>query len=119
VVDDDPASSEIICRHLEKSGFRTAVARSGASALEFARATPPAAVTLDVMLPDNDGWSVLESLKADPTTAAIPVVMLTVLRDRRIGLALGAKDFLTKPVDGDQLVSKISSALSKTSAQPA
>jgi CheY-like chemotaxis protein len=103
VVDDDPTARDLIQRSLEKEGFRTVAASSGADALRLARKIHPSAITLDVMMPGMDGWSVLSVLKGDPATADIPVVMVTMLQDRQLGYALGAADFLTKPVDANKL----------------
>ena len=103
VIDDEPEAREIIGRFLEKDGFRVAYAASGEEGLKLAHALRPVAITLDVMMPDMDGWSVLRALKADPDTRDIPVTMLTMLDDRSRGFALGATDYLTKPVDREQL----------------
>jgi CheY-like chemotaxis protein len=78
-------------------------AAAGAEGLELAKATHPAAITLDVMMPGTDGWGILSALKADPDTADIPVVMLTIVDDRGRGYALGASDYLTKPIDWPRL----------------
>src|SRR5439155_8882693 len=64
----------------------------------------PAAITLDVMMPGMDGWAVLTVLKADPVTAQIPVIMLTVVDDKSLGFALGAADYLIKPIEWDRLL---------------
>ncbi len=103
VIDDDQDTADILKRNLAKSGYEVIVAHSGATGLELARKMKPAAITLDVMMPGMDGWSVLTALKADPATAAIPVIMVTMLQDRQLGFTLGAAEFLTKPVDQDKL----------------
>ncbi len=103
VIDDDAEACEIIRRLLEKDGFKVVTALSGEDGLRLAHQLQPAAITLDVMMPDMDGWSVLRALKVDPVLHNIPVVMLTMLDDRSKGYALGATDYLTKPVDRDQL----------------
>src|SRR5262249_8034397 len=69
----------------------------------LARELRPAAITLDVMMPGMDGWAVLTALKADPNVADIPVIMLTIVDDKNMGYALGAADYLTKPIDWDRL----------------
>jgi CheY-like chemotaxis protein len=79
-------------------------ASDGREALNLARTLRPAAITLDVMMPDMDGWEVLRELKADSDTRDIPVVMVTMTDDRELGYALGATEFLTKPVDRTQLM---------------
>jgi signal transduction histidine kinase/ActR/RegA family two-component response regulator len=103
VIDDDAESGEIIGRFLEKDGYDVVKTLSGDEGLRLAHQLQPAAITLDVMMPDMDGWSVLRALKADPALRDIPVVMLTMIDDRSRGYALGAADYLTKPVNRDQL----------------
>jgi signal transduction histidine kinase/CheY-like chemotaxis protein len=107
VVDDDRTARELITRGLEKEGFKVIAAASGEEALRLARAQRPDAISLDVLMPGMDGWTVLTSLKADPITASIPVVMVSMLDDRDIGFALGAADYLTKPVDRERLVAAL------------
>ena len=103
VIDDDPAVRDLMHRFLSKEGFRPATAGGGEEGLRLARSLRPAAITLDVMMPGIDGWAVLQQLKADPETQDIPVVMLTMVDDKNIGFALGATDYLTKPVDRGRL----------------
>ena len=76
-------------------------ARDGAEALDIMRKTPPDIVTLDVMMPKVDGWSVLGTMKSDPALEHIPVIMLTIVDDRNLGYSLGASEFMTKPIDRD------------------
>jgi signal transduction histidine kinase/CheY-like chemotaxis protein len=115
VIDDDHDAADILKRNLNKSGYEVVVAHSGAAGLELARQKKPAAITLDVMMPGMDGWSVLTALKSDPTISAIPVIMVTMLQDRQFGFALGAAEFLTKPVNHDRL----REVLAKYCGQPA
>jgi CheY-like chemotaxis protein len=104
VVDDDPATRELIIRGLRKEGFRVLAASSGEEAIRLARQERPDAISLDVLMPGMDGWTVLRTLKGDPLTASIPVVMVSMLDDRDIGYALGAAEYLTKPFDREKLV---------------
>ena len=104
VIDDEPAARDLLTRVLTKEGYRVETASSGPEGLALARQLHPAAITLDVMMPGMDGWAVLTVLKADPSTADIPVVMVTVADDKNLGFALGATDFLIKPVDWDRLI---------------
>jgi CheY-like chemotaxis protein len=104
VVDDDPVVHEMLAATLTKEGFRVVHARSGADALRLAKEDPPDAVTLDVMMPQVDGWSVLGMLKSDPALAHIPVIMLTIVDNRALGFSLGASEFMTKPIDRGRLV---------------
>jgi len=103
VIDDDPEAREIIEHFLTKDGYSVATAASGEQGLRLAHEIQPAAITLDVMMPDMDGWSVLRVLKADPVLRTIPVIMLSMIDDRTRGYSLGAVDYLTKPVDREQL----------------
>lgn len=105
VIDDDPMVRDLIARYLVKEGFRVHTAADGSRGLELARALRPDAITLDVLIPGQDGWAVLSALKADPDLAQIPVIMLTILDDKQMGFSLGAADYLSKPVDRRQLVS--------------
>ena len=103
VIDDDPEARDIIERYLMKDGYIIATAVSGEQGLRLAHEIQPAAITLDVMMPEMDGWSVLRALKADPVLRAIPVIMLSMIDDRTRGYSLGAVDYLTKPVDRELL----------------
>jgi PAS domain S-box-containing protein len=103
VIDDDATVHDLMQRFLGREGLRMATATSGEEGLRLARALRPAAITLDVMLPGMDGWAILTVLKADPLLADIPVIMLTIVDDKNLGYALGAADYLTKPVDWDRL----------------
>jgi PAS domain S-box-containing protein len=107
VVDDDPAALDILTRYLTGEGYHVVTVNRGADAVRICREVHPAAVTLDVMMPDVDGWSVLAELKRDPELAAIPVIMLTIVEDRNLGHALGAADYLVKPLNPNQLVSAL------------
>jgi CheY-like chemotaxis protein/two-component sensor histidine kinase len=104
VVDDDGAVRDLMARFLGKEGFRVLTASGGEEGLRLARELQPDVITLDVLMPGMDGWSVLAALKADPDLADIPVVMLTMLDDRNLGYALGAADYLTKPIERERLV---------------
>ena len=103
VIDDDPAVQDLMQRALEKDGFRVEVAADGRTGLALAKLLKPAVITLDVMMPHLDGWSVLSALKGDPATAEIPVIMLTIVDDKQMGFALGAADYFTKPIDFERL----------------
>ncbi len=103
VIDDQPEAREIVRRLLVTEGFRVLEAASGEHGLALARDQRPDAITLDVLMPGMDGWAVLEALKAEPAVADIPVIMLTMLDDHRLGFALGAAEYLTKPIDRERL----------------
>jgi CheY-like chemotaxis protein len=104
VVDDDPNALDLLGRTLQEAGVKVVTASDGQEALNLARTLNPAAITLDVLMPGMDGWEVLRELKADPATQDIPVIMVTMTDDRALGYALGATEFLTKPVQRAQLV---------------
>ena len=104
VIDDDAAVRDLMTRFLGKEGFSVATASGGEEGLRLARELQPDVITLDVLMPGMDGWSVLAALKADPALVDVPVVMLTMLDDRNLGYALGAADYLTKPIDRERLV---------------
>jgi len=108
VVDDNPHAAEILARHLHAGGFRIEIAHTGADALTMARELKPVAITLDILLPEVDGWEVLSRLKADEATRNIPVVVVSVVDNPALGRALGALDYSVKPVDGKALLSRLS-----------
>jgi signal transduction histidine kinase/DNA-binding response OmpR family regulator len=103
VVDDDATARDLLTRTLESKGYRVIAARNGLEALALARQHKPQAITLDVMLPQLDGWSVLKQLKEDPELRAIPVIMVTILNERGLAIPLGAAELLTKPIDRQRL----------------
>ena len=108
IVDDDASSLEINTLYLSEAGYRVCHARNGDEALEVARKKRPFLILLDVMMPGKDGWEVLQELKLGAETSDIPVIMCTVSENEELGVALGATDYLTKPIDRKQLASKLS-----------
>ena len=104
VIDDDATARDLIADYLRQAGFAVITAAGGAEGLKRAKDHHPIAITLDVMMPDIDGWTVLAALRGDPQLADIPVVMATIVDERRQGMTLGAVGYLTKPIDGDKLV---------------
>jgi signal transduction histidine kinase/DNA-binding response OmpR family regulator len=102
-IDDDATARDLVRRFMEREGYSVHTAASGAQGLDLARKIKPDAITLDVLMPEMDGWSVLAKLKADPELADIPVVMLTMVDDQQMGYALGANDYMTKPIDRERL----------------
>lgn len=107
VVEDDPSAVRLLRAYLEPEGFTVRVATDGEHGLSDARAEAPTAILLDVLLPGIDGWEVLRRLKADPALRDIPVVMITVVDEKDVGLALGAVDYLVKPIDRDALLASL------------
>jgi CheY-like chemotaxis protein len=117
VIDDDPATRDVLAQFLTKKGFRVETATGGEEGLARARQLRPLAVTLDVVMPGMDGWAVLSALKADPDLADIPVIMLTMMDDRNKGFQLGAVDYLVKPVEADRLTAVLRRHQSDPSAR--
>jgi signal transduction histidine kinase/CheY-like chemotaxis protein len=104
VVDDERAARDVLGSALTQEGYRVVTATGGQDGLRLARHEKPDAIILDVIMPDLDGWTVLRSLKADADLCKIPVILVTVLGDRDMGIALGAAEHLTKPVDPKELL---------------
>jgi CheY-like chemotaxis protein len=103
VIDDDSTVRELMSRFLTRLGFNVVAAASGEEGLRLARQVNPLVVTLDVIMPDCDGWAVLNKLKADPELSKIPVIMVTVVDNESMGFELGASNYLIKPVDRERL----------------
>jgi signal transduction histidine kinase/DNA-binding response OmpR family regulator len=104
VVEDDHSSAELMSLHLEAAGLRPVAVPNGTDGLAAVRDLSPAAVILDIHLPGMDGWDVLSAIKGDPHTASTPVVVVSVIHERGRGFALGASDYLVKPVARDDLL---------------
>jgi signal transduction histidine kinase/CheY-like chemotaxis protein len=117
VVDDDATVRELVVRHLERAGFAVVAARGGQEGLRLVRELRPAAVTLDIMMPDLDGWTVLAAIKGDPALASIPVVLMSIIEEKNRGYALGAADYLVKPVDRTNLVETLTSICGSTTGR--
>ena len=108
VIDDDATARELIATHLAGNGFAVETAANGVDGLKRARELRPAAITLDIVMPNIDGWTILSALKGDPALADIPVVVVTIVDEQRRGIALGAAGYLTKPFDHERLVEILS-----------
>ncbi len=107
VIDDDPNARDLLSRLLCKEGFFVECASGGEEGLRLAGTFKPDIITLDAMMPDKDGWTVLSALKDDPNTAAIPVIMLTMMDNQNLGFSLGAADYLNKPVSRERLLDTV------------
>ena len=107
VVDDDPQARELVRRNLTREGFEVLEAADGASGIARAKELKPDVILLDVMMPGRDGWSTLAALKADPDLAQTPVIMSTMLENRELSFAMGAADYMRKPVDWSRLETMI------------
>ena len=99
VIEDDDDSAALLKETLRRAGYRVLRASSGAEGLRLAREHDPAAVTLDVMMPEMDGWRVLQAMRADRRLASIPVIVCSIVDNRPLGYSLGASDYLLKPID--------------------
>jgi signal transduction histidine kinase/CheY-like chemotaxis protein len=104
VVDDDPVARDLLHRFFVREGFEVALANDGREGLTRARALKPSLITLDVLMPEMDGWTVLREIKADPALSQTPVLMVSILDEKNKGFALGASDYVTKPIDRKRLV---------------
>jgi signal transduction histidine kinase/DNA-binding response OmpR family regulator len=104
IIDDEEPAHELLERELASAGFYILHAAGGREGLKLAKQARPDVITLDIIMPDLDGWSVLKALKADPELCDIPVVLVTIMGDRDLGFALGAADYITKPLDRDLLM---------------
>jgi len=111
VVDDDAVSRSLLRRVLEKGGYRVLTARDGEQAVQLARQYRPALVTLDIMMPGIDGWGAMRLLRAEPELKDTPVLMCSVLDERRLAVAVGADAYLQKPVNRDALLSLVETHL--------
>jgi signal transduction histidine kinase/DNA-binding response OmpR family regulator len=103
VIDDDATARELIAEQLAEEGFSVSTASGGLEGLRLAKELRPIAITLDVMMPDLDGWSVLAALRQDAELAEIPVIMVTIVDEQRRSAALGAAGYLAKPIDRERL----------------
>jgi adenylate cyclase len=116
VIDDDATARELIAHNLQVAGFSAVPAAGGLEGLKLAKELQPIAITLDVMMPDLDGWSVLAALRQDTELAEIPVIMITIMDEQRRAASLGAAGYLTKPIDQHTLQQMIGRF--RTSARP-
>jgi len=120
VVDDEPEAVELLEFNLKQAGYAVSAAVDGAAALKKARTQSPDMVVLDVMLPEMDGFEVCKTLRHEPATSRVPILMLTAKAaeiDRVLGLELGADDYLTKPFSPRELLLRIKKILSRGAAQ--
>ncbi len=107
VVDDDERYRNILCSHLEKEGYSVETASNGRECIAMAQRLKPAAITLDVLMSEMDGWETIRTLKENHETSSIPIIMITVSNDKETAFALGANAFLVKPVEPDTLIKEL------------
>jgi len=117
VVDDDPTVRGLMERYLTREGYAVITAENGIEGLARAREIHPCAITLDVMMPDIDGWTVLAALKGDPSLADIPVILVTIVDEKQRGYTLGATDYLIKPVDRERLTAVLRSLCGRSAGR--
>jgi signal transduction histidine kinase/DNA-binding response OmpR family regulator len=115
VIDDDPTARDLLSRMLSAEGYEVFTAPSGEAGIDAARQLQPDLITLDLLMPDMDGWAVLEALKSQAATADIPVVIATISDEQRLGFTLGAADYLSKPLDRQRVVSTVARHLPEKS----
>jgi len=108
VVDDDPGAQGLMHAYLVKAGYAVTIASSGDEGLALARKMRPDIITLDVMMPRMDGWSVLSALKANPDLAQIPVIVISMVENQSMAYSLGAAEYIPKPVNRDRLIAVLS-----------
>ena len=111
VIDDNQDLIDLFRRYLNSSAYRVLSATSGAEGLRLAEEARPQAITLDVMMPSQDGWEILQALQTQPATRDIPVIVCTILRERELALSLGATDFVAKPATQEMLLAAIARCL--------
>ncbi len=115
VIDDDPTVSELIKRQLTKNAsYNVIIADNGKDGIKLAKEIRPNLITLDILMPEMDGWSVLRTLKADPEISNIPVIMASILDEKNKGFSLGASDFVSKPIDKESLLNSIETLIGKS-----
>src|SRR3954464_5216817 len=122
IVEDDPDIAELVARYLDKAGFVTERAATGSDALQAIAARPPGLLVLDLMLPHVDGLEICRRVRANDTTAATPISMLTARAEeseRIVGLELGADDYLAKPFSPNELVARVRALLRRAHRGPA
>lgn len=122
VVDDDRDVVRLMRAYLERAGYEVLVAYDGETAVHNLRREKPDLLLLDLMLPDRDGWDITRIVRADPTLAHIPIIMLTArvdVNDRIVGLEIGADDYVIKPYDPREVVARVRARLRSQDAEPA
>ena len=105
VIDDDATARDLMGDFLQREGYRMIEASAGEEGIRLAKESRPDVITLDVLMPEADGWTVLSSLKSDPDLSDIPVLMLTMVDDKNTGYTLGASEYMVKPIDRERLAS--------------
>ena len=118
-IDDDPEVIALMRDSLAPAHFRVVGAMNGDRGIELARILKPFAITLDIMMPEKDGWQVLREIKADPELYRIPVIVMSIVSERSLGFSLGVTDYLVKPVDRRVLIDVLERLRRRTITQSA
>jgi two-component system, OmpR family, alkaline phosphatase synthesis response regulator PhoP len=121
VVDDDKQIVRLVQSYLEQAGYAVLTAADGATALRTIRTERPDLVVLDLMLPDQDGWSITRTVRADASQAALPIIMLTARiedTDKIVGLEIGADDYIAKPFNPRELVARVRAVVGRGRGAP-
>lgn len=108
IVDDDPEVRYTIGQYLISKGYEVLFAENGETGLKLAQERQPFAITLDLLLPNRDGWSILKELKENPSTKDIPVILVSIIGDKNVGYGLGAFEYFIKPISAEKLLSAFS-----------
>ncbi|HZY10697.1 MAG TPA: response regulator [Bacteroidota bacterium] len=104
IIEDNPQASQLIQMYLTEAGYRTEVSRDGAEGLEKAKRLKPNIITLDMIMPIKDGWQVLKELKRHPIVKNIPIVIISITDEKKLGFSMGAVDYFVKPVNREELI---------------
>jgi signal transduction histidine kinase/DNA-binding response OmpR family regulator len=118
LIEDDPSAVRLLREYLEPNGYTVHAASTGHEGLALARELRPAAVILDVLLPGVDGWEILRQIKADAALSSLPVIIVTVVDEREVGLALGAADYIVKPIRRDALLDSLDRHVRRSGDRP-
>jgi PAS domain S-box-containing protein len=107
VIEDNPQASQLIQMYLQEAGYRTELARDGAEGLEMAKRLKPNIITLDMIMPVKDGWQVMKELKRHPICKNIPIIIISITDEKKLGFSMGAVDYFVKPVNKEELINAL------------
>lgn len=111
VVEDDRMAADLLTLYLTNAGYNVIVAMDGEEAIKKAKNFRPFLITLDIMLPEKDGWDVLSELKNSPDVADIPVIIVSIVDNKELGFSLGAVEYLIKPIDRERLITTVNACI--------
>ncbi|HUN65854.1 MAG TPA: response regulator [Bacteroidota bacterium] len=107
IIEDNPQASQLIQMYLQEAGYRTDTARDGSEGIEKAKRLKPHIITLDMIMPIKDGWQVLKELKRHPICKDIPIIIISITDEKKLGFSMGAVDYFVKPVNRDELIKAV------------